>query len=159
MMNAKDLGSASNSMNWAKGWKATSMMLMEREGVALQFKKDGDAVVGLFVGEPFCWEERCADGTCALKIALNFFDRATCTMRVWAMAPRDFREVCRLRDRYSLESNFFRVFLVNDADQPNSRILVQHEAVLSREDRLLVDDATRLKSRHDLQAMFGGMIG
>jgi len=147
----------SDEVIWAgHGFAEVSQKILKDEGVQLSLWKHGDKASGLFIGEPFAWEESAPEPgrRDSLKIAMNFYALDMNAMRVVVLCPREFRELCRLRDRYDLHRWVFTLIRDGVEGNEDSRLWFQvdHEFEVGRRR----SDADWATACHDLAALFGG---
>ena len=136
------------------GFDQISEKLREDEGVQLHVSKHGDKATGLFIGEPYAWEEPWPEPGRRerLRIAMNFWSTGEDAMRVIVLGTRDFRELLRLRDRYDLHKWIFILFRDRDEGTEGSQLFFQLDRELEEKRRLSHDQWA--VQCHDLQALF-----
>lgn len=141
----------------------------EQGGVFVRLANHGDKVVGAFCGEPYAREvhwtgeryEMCAGEGCALcagggkkpslRVMLNFYVPAEGGMKVYEAGTRVFKDVLKLRDKYTLEAWLFEIERHGEAKSTKTSYSILPEAKIDPELRARID-ATDL---NDLEALAG----
>jgi hypothetical protein len=134
--------------------------------IFVRLQNDGDAVVGVFCGEPYArevyWDgekyvEATADGpppgatakTPSLRVALNFYVPAEGTMKIVEGGTQWFRDLVNVREKYGLDKWLFEIKRHGKPKDPKTKYTILPEEK--------IDDALRAKLSqvppHDLAQM------
>ncbi|MBK6696875.1 MAG: hypothetical protein IPG50_32515 [Myxococcales bacterium] len=137
--------------------------------IFVRLQNDGDAVVGVFCGEPYArevyWDgekyvEATADGpppgatakTPSLRVALNFYVPSEGTMKIVEGGTQWFRDLVNVREKYGLDKWLFEIKRHGKPKDPKTKYTILPEEK--------IDDALRAKlshvSAHDLAQMSAG---
>ncbi|MCU0691488.1 MAG: hypothetical protein MUF54_08805 [Polyangiaceae bacterium] len=130
----------------------------------LKLQNDGDKVVVVFLGEPYPREVCFVEGKYvafddslraqglrpALRVALNVAVLDTMEVKVFEQGVTFFKDLVRVRDKYTLQKNAFEVRRHGAAKDPKTTYSILPEAPLSAEQvRLLATLAV-----HDLAMLY-----
>jgi hypothetical protein len=134
--------------------------------IFVRLQNDGDAVVGVFCGEPYArevyWDgekyvEATADGpppgatakTPSLRVALNFYVPSEGTMKIVEGGTQWFRDLVNVREKYGLDKWLFEIKRHGKPKDPKTKYTILPEEK--------IDDALRAKlahvAAHDLAQM------
>lgn len=137
--------------------------------IFVRLQNDGDAVVGVFCGEPYArevyWDgekyvEATADGpppgatakTPSLRVALNFYVPSEGTMKIVEGGTQWFRDLVNVREKYGLDKWLFEIKRHGKPKDPKTKYTILPEEK--------IDDALRAKlshvPAHDLAQMSAG---
>jgi len=142
-------------MRTAQGFQEIGDILLMEEGLQLPLDKHGDRATGLFIGEPYAWEEpkSISDVRLRLRIGMNFYSTGENRMRIVVLGSRDFRELVRLRDKFDLNKWIWHLTRDRDEGTEGSQLYFQLERELEKERRLT--DAQWRVQCYDLPGFFG----
>lgn len=131
-----------------------SQKILVDMGVHIPLDKHGDRTTGLFIGEPFAWEEPWPEPGRRerLRIAMNFYAVGMNAMCVVVLNTREFRELVRLRDKYDLHKWVFTLTRDRNKGDEESRLWFQIDHELDKDRRRSDRDWSVLC--HDLVALF-----
>lgn len=134
--------------------------------IFVRLQNDGDAVVGVFCGEPYArevyWDgekyvEATADGpppgatakTPSLRVALNFYVPSEGTMKIVEGGTQWFRDLVNVREKYGLDKWLFEIKRHGKPKDPKTKYTILPEEK--------IDDALRATlarvATHDLAQM------
>lgn len=137
--------------------------------IFVRLQNDGDAVVGIFCGEPYArevyWDgekyvEATADGpppgatakTPSLRVALNFYVPSEGTMKIVEGGTQWFRDLVNVREKYGLDKWLFEIKRHGKPKDPKTKYTILPEEK--------IDDPLRAKishvPAHDLAQMSAG---
>lgn len=149
------------------GWNATQKMA-ERHGDGggkfVKLPKDGDKIVGVFCGEPHprevVWNGERYEAyngesgvKAVMRVAINFFDLESRTMRIMENGVTWFKDLLKVKDKYGLEQQAYEVERHGTGAQTSYTIMPERK--LSDEEVREIAGTTL----HDLAQPVGGGEG